>query len=165
MGIYEYQSTTITGDPKDGEEIHITARAVDFIDKAKGGDRRHYDEENGFGTAGKIFDDLASEMGVAAVIPSGAAQHQDPLSPQVEPVSHRLCHGLGRRDRRDHKAPGRPPGDPQARCRRIGLGPDAARDYRAPRSLLCLRVHDRAKAGLQGDRDALVRSRTRDHQA
>jgi phage protein D len=70
MGIYEYQSTTITGDPKDGEEIHITARAVDFIDKAKGGDRRHYDEENGFGTAGKIFDDLASEMGVAAVIPS-----------------------------------------------------------------------------------------------
>ncbi|PHR24367.1 MAG: hypothetical protein COA37_06440 [Hoeflea sp.] len=70
IGIYEYQSTTITGDPEDGEEIHITARAADFIDKAKGGDRRHYDEENGFGTAGKIFDDLAKEMGVSAVIPS-----------------------------------------------------------------------------------------------
>jgi hypothetical protein len=50
--------------------MQITARSADFIDKAKGGDRRHYDEENGFGTAGKIFDQLASEMGVAAVIPS-----------------------------------------------------------------------------------------------
>lgn len=70
LGIYEYQSATISGDPEDGEEIHITARAADFIDKAKGGDRRHYDEQNGFGTAGKIFDDLAKEMGVPAVIPS-----------------------------------------------------------------------------------------------
>jgi phage protein D len=69
IGIYEYQSASLSGSPEDGEEMQITARAADFIDKAKGGDRRHYDEEGGFGTAGAIFDDLASEMGVAAVIP------------------------------------------------------------------------------------------------
>jgi phage protein D len=69
LGVYEYQSTLISGSPEDGEEMQITARSADFIDKAKGGDRRHYDEENGYGTAGKIFDQLASEMGVAAVIP------------------------------------------------------------------------------------------------
>lgn len=70
LGIFEYQSASVRGSPEDGDEIELTCRAADFLDKDKSAGRGHYDETTGHGTAGKIIDSLASEMGVSAVVAS-----------------------------------------------------------------------------------------------
>jgi phage protein D len=67
-GIYTYQTFRKSGDPEGGKVFELVCRAADFIDKMKTAESAHYDEENGFGTAGKIFEKLAADAGVAARI-------------------------------------------------------------------------------------------------
>lgn len=68
MGSYEYQTYRKLGSPDEGNEMHIVCRAADFVDKMKNADSAHFDEENGFGTAGKIFEHLAKQAGTSANI-------------------------------------------------------------------------------------------------
>ncbi|WP_020179771.1 hypothetical protein [Methylopila sp. M107] len=68
LGIYTVQRRRRVGDPESGEQIHIICRAADMTDKAKSAASRHYDAETGHGAAGKIFEDVAKELGVAAAI-------------------------------------------------------------------------------------------------
>ena len=67
-GFYAFQRASFIGDPESGEEMHLVCRAADFIDADKTVDSRHYDAETGHGRAGAIFQELATEMGVSAVI-------------------------------------------------------------------------------------------------
>lgn len=67
-GIYAFENFRKSADPESGKTIEIVCRAADFIDKMKQGGSEHYDEENGFGTAGKIFEHLAKKAGVTARI-------------------------------------------------------------------------------------------------
>ncbi|WP_020185966.1 hypothetical protein [Methylopila sp. 73B] len=67
-GVYTTQRHRISGSPEEGEEIEVVCRAADFLDKGKAVDSEHFDEENGHGTAGKIFETLAARMGVEAVV-------------------------------------------------------------------------------------------------
>lgn len=68
LGVYTVQRWSRKGEPGDGEHIEIRCRAADFIDKMKSVGNRHYDEENGGGTAGAIFQSLAQDAGVEAVV-------------------------------------------------------------------------------------------------
>ena len=67
-GMYEYQTHRRVGDPESGDEMHLVCRAADFIEAAKDQDSGTYDEQGGFGTAGKIFEDLARRMKTTARI-------------------------------------------------------------------------------------------------
>lgn len=67
-GLYRFSRLSMGGDPEDGEVVEVICRAADFIDKMKQAGSKHYDSENGFGTAGKIFKALAAEAGVPAII-------------------------------------------------------------------------------------------------
>ncbi|EFO31693.1 putative phage late control D protein [Roseibium sp. TrichSKD4] len=70
FGIFSVSRTALGGDPDSGEELEVTCRAADFIDKMKQTSSKHYDEDGGFGTAGSIIRDIAKEAGVPAIIPS-----------------------------------------------------------------------------------------------
>ena len=48
--------------------MEVVCRAADFLDKMKQTSSKHYDEDNGFGTAGSIFRALAAEADVPAVV-------------------------------------------------------------------------------------------------
>lgn len=88
FGIYTVSGMAAGGDPEGGETIEIRCRAADFLDKMLATGSKHYDQENGHGTAGKIFQSLAMEAGVPAVIAPAIASieipyrlrwHQSPL--------------------------------------------------------------------------------------
>lgn len=68
LGEYTVQRWTRKGSPDEGESLEVTCRAADFIDKMKTSGSRHYDAESGHGTAGKIFEQIARDAGVSAVI-------------------------------------------------------------------------------------------------
>lgn len=68
FGIYTVSRTGFGGDPESGETMEVYCRAADFLDKMKQTGSGHFDIENGFGTAGKIFGALAKEAGVPAVV-------------------------------------------------------------------------------------------------
>ncbi|MGS4886073.1 phage late control D family protein [Roseibium sp. MB-4] len=68
LGAYSFSHVRFTGDPENGHVKEIVCRAADFIEKMKEASSKHYDTENGFGTAGKIFRDLAKNAGVPAVV-------------------------------------------------------------------------------------------------
>jgi phage protein D len=63
-GIYTVQRSTIAGDPESGHTITVECRAADLADKAKTVDSAHWDDT----TLGAIVDDIASKMGMTAVI-------------------------------------------------------------------------------------------------
>lgn len=67
-GLFSFETFRKSGDPEDGRTIELVCRAADFLDKMKQADSKHYDEESGFGTAGKIFEALAKEGGVSAIV-------------------------------------------------------------------------------------------------
>lgn len=68
LGVYTLQRTRRQGDPDEGESIEVICRAADMTDKAKKADSRHYDEESGHGTAGKLFEAVGEEMGLAVTV-------------------------------------------------------------------------------------------------
>jgi hypothetical protein len=67
-GSYSVSRVRFSGDPEAGETMEVVCRAADFIDRMKASGSKHYDASNGFGTAGRIFRDLAAEAGVPAVV-------------------------------------------------------------------------------------------------
>lgn len=77
-GIYAFESFRKSADPESGKTIEVVCRAADFIDKMKQAGSEHYDEENGFGTAGKIFEHLAKKAGVSARIDPEIAKMKVP---------------------------------------------------------------------------------------
>ena len=77
-GIYAFETYRKILSPDDGRVIELVCRAADFIDKMKETKKQHYDKENGFGTAGKIFEDLAKEGGVTAAIDPEIAKIEIP---------------------------------------------------------------------------------------
>ena len=77
-GIYSVETFRKSGDPEEGKTFELVCRAADFLDKMKSADSRHYDKENGFGTAGKIFDQLAADAGVSARIDPAIAKIEIP---------------------------------------------------------------------------------------
>ena len=70
FGTFSASRTAFGGSPEDGDTMEVYCRAADFIDKMKATGSKHYDQEGGFGTAGKIFKDLAKEAGVSALVNS-----------------------------------------------------------------------------------------------
>lgn len=70
FGTFTASRTAFGGSPEDGDTMEVYCRAADFIDKMKATGSKHYDAEGGFGTAGKIFKDLAKEAGVSALVSS-----------------------------------------------------------------------------------------------
>jgi len=72
-GIYAVETFRKIGDPDEGRSFEVVCRAADFIDKMKKAESGHYDTENGFGTAGKIFEKLAADAGVTARIDADIA--------------------------------------------------------------------------------------------
>lgn len=67
-GLYSFETYHKSGSPDDGKTIELVCRAADFIDKMKEAGSEHYDEENGHGTVGKIFETLAKKAGISAAI-------------------------------------------------------------------------------------------------
>jgi hypothetical protein len=67
-GRYSVSRVGFSGDPDAGEIMTVTCRAADFVERMKATGSRHYDEKNGFGTAGQIFRALAAEAGVPAAV-------------------------------------------------------------------------------------------------
>jgi len=70
FGTFTVSRTAFGGSPEDGETMEVHCRSADFIDNMKASGSKHYDKEGGFGTAGKIFQDLAAEAGVSALVSS-----------------------------------------------------------------------------------------------
>jgi Bacteriophage probable baseplate hub protein len=77
-GLYSFETYRKSGDPEEGKTIELVCRAADFVDKMKQAGSAHYDEENGHGTAGKIFETLAKEAGVEAAIDASLASIKIP---------------------------------------------------------------------------------------
>jgi len=82
-GVFTLEKILFPGAPTDGEEMHLVCRAADFVDKMKQTDLKHFDEESGFGTAGKIFEHFAGKHGISAAVSSGIAN---------VPIPYRLQH-------------------------------------------------------------------------
>ncbi|MFG1206986.1 phage late control D family protein [Xanthobacter flavus] len=65
QGVFQVEKSSHRGDPGGGELLTIELRAADFIDKLKAKGRKHWDEDT---TAGKLFQDIARQAGLSAVI-------------------------------------------------------------------------------------------------
>ncbi|WP_205756236.1 hypothetical protein [Labrenzia sp. 011] len=78
FGSFTVSRTAFGGSAEDGETMEVHCRAADFIDKMKASGSKHYDPENGFGTAGKIFESLAAEAGVSALVSPAIASIEIP---------------------------------------------------------------------------------------
>lgn len=87
-GIYAFENFRKSADPESGKTVEFVCRAADFIDKMKHAGSEHFDEENGFGTAGKIFEHLAKKAGVSARIDPEIAKIKIPYR-----LRHRQSYG------------------------------------------------------------------------
>lgn len=78
FGSFTVSRSSFGGSPEDGELMEVHCRAADFLDKMKEVGSQHYDQKNGHGTAGKIFQNLAAKAGVPALVSSTIASVEIP---------------------------------------------------------------------------------------